>query len=266
MGLVSDPSGEQVLAAAPPQRIVSLCPGLTELLFDLGLKERVVGVSKQCRFPEVRVREALQMGSNRRPDLRKIQELKPDFIVLDSRETDDSVVGLLKEEYAVWDSVTSSVLGAIAEVRELGQLVGKSANAEWVANKIATRFAEFEDGFKKPDRPARVVFLANYKPWTAFGSHTLPNELLHYLGAENVWASERGIHPVEQKKLPGGMDTTILLAEGPYSFHKRHVPVVNRRFPDCKVRLVREDLLTWQGSRLLRVPGYLAELAKIISS
>lgn len=264
MALVSDPSGERIRGAMSPQRIVSLCPPITELLFDFGLKDRIIGVSKQCRFPEVRVKDVESTGSNRRPDLKKILAMKPDFVVLDSRETDETVVSFLKEEFAVWDSTTSSVLSALEEIKALGEIMEKAPNAEWIAAKIATRFAEFQDTFQKPSRRQAVAFLSDYKPWAAFGANTLANELLQYIGVENVWAIVEGIHVVDEKKVPGGSATTILLAEGPYSFHNRHVPVVNRRFPDSQVHLVREDLLTWQGSRLLRAPGYLTELSNLL--
>jgi ABC-type Fe3+-hydroxamate transport system substrate-binding protein len=262
MTLLSDPSGDRSRGDRPPQRIVSLCPPITELLFDLGLKDRVVGVSKQCRFPEVRVKETVSVGSNKSPNIAQIQSLHPDLIILDSREVEPVVTSLLKEEFAVWDSTPYSVLSAIEEVKALGKLVDKMDNADWIATKITTRFAEFQDGFQKKTGSKRVAFLASYKPWAAFGANTLANDLLQCIGIENVWDFEKRIHPVDQKKLPGGSSTTILLAEGPYSFHKRHVPVVNRRFPDSQVLLVREDLLTWQGSRLMRSPAYLLEIYK----
>ena len=264
MALISDPSGNELFMESPPQRVVSLCPSLTELLFDIGMKDRVVAVSKQCRFPEVRVNETEPVGSNRRPDIKRIMELNPDFVILDARETDEAVVKLLKEEFPVWNSDTSTVLGALEEIRNLGRIMDKPANAEWVAAKIETRFAEFQAAFRKPEKVMQVAFLANYKPWTAYGSGTIATELLGYIGLENVFAFESGLYALEGKKIPGGAFTPILLAEGAYSFHKRHEPVVNRKFPGSPVYLVREDLLTWHGSRLLRVPAYLAELHNLL--
>ncbi len=265
MTLISSPSGQALFAESPPMRVVSLCPPLTEFLFDIGMKERVVAVSKQCRFPEVRVNETESVGSNRRPDIKRIMELNPDFVILDSRETDEAVVKLLKEEFPVWNSSVSTVLEAVGEIRELGRMTDKSANAEWIAGKIETRFAEFQAAFPKPERNKEVVLLANYKPWTAYGSGTIATELMGYIGLENVFAFDEGMYSLEEKKIPGGPATIILLSEGIYSFHKRHVPVVNRKFPGSPVHLVREDLLTWHGSRLLRAPAYLAELHSQLS-
>ncbi len=265
MALISDPSGNELSVGSPPMRIVSLCPPLTELLFDIGMKDRVVAVSKQCRFPEVCVDGTESVGSNRRPDIKRIMELNPDFVILDSRETDEAVVKLLKEEFPVWNSETSTVLQALEEIRALGRIVDKPANAEWVAGKIETRFAEFQATFREPEKAREVAFLANYKPWTAYGSGTIATELLGYIGLKNVFAFESGVCALDGKKIPGGAATPILLAEGTYSFHKRHEPVVNRKFPGSPVYLVREDLLTWQGSRLLRTPAYLTELHNLLS-
>lgn len=264
MGLISDPMGDKLLGGEPPQRVVSLCPPITELLFDIGMKGRVVGVSKQCRYPEVRVREAVSVGNCRRPDVKQILELSPDFIVLDSRETDPAVVTLLKEELPVWDSATATVLEAIGEIRELGRLTDKQANADWIAGKVETRFAEFQATFEKPSEPIRAVLLASYKPWSAYGAGTLADELLSYIGVENAWSGYKGLISVEDKKIPGGSSTRLLLTEGPYSFHKRHIPVVERKYPDLQPILVREDLLTWHGSRLLRTPEYLKSLYEVL--
>lgn len=265
MTLISDPSGKKDFAESPPVRIVSLCPPMTELLFDIGIKERVVAVSKQCRFPEIRVNDTESVGSNRRPDIKRIMELNPDFVVLDSRETDEAVVKLLKEEFPVWNSSAATVLEAVEEIRGLGRITDKSANAEWIAAKIETRFAEFQANFPVPESTGKVALLANYKPWTAYGGGTIATELLGYIGLENVFGFESGTCSLEGKKIPGGPSTPILLSEGVYSFHKRHVPVVNRKFPGSPAYLVREDLLTWQGSRLLRTPAYLAELHSLLS-
>ncbi len=265
MTLISDPSGKKDFSESPPMRIVSLCPPLTELLFDIGMKERVVAVSKQCRFPEVRVNDTESVGGNRRPDIKRIIELNPDFVVLDSRDTDEAVVKFLKDEFPVWNSSAKTVLEAVEEIRELGRITNKSANAEWIAAKIETRFAEFQANFKMPENTKKVVLLANYKPWTAYGGGTIATELLGYIGLENVFAFENGMCSLEGKKIPGGPSTSILLSEGVYSFHKRHVPVVNRKFPGSPAYLVSEDLVTWQGSRLLRTPGYLAELHSLLS-
>lgn len=260
MGLISDPMGNKFINGEPPQRIVSLCPPITELLFDIGLKGRVVGVSSQCRFPEVRVREIKSMGAVRRPDIKAIMDAAPDFVVLDTRETDDAVVTLLKEEFSVWDSSPRTVLEAIVEIKSLGKLMDKEANANWIAGKVETRFAEFQASFEKPVEPINAVLLAGYKPWSAIGGETIATELLSYIGVDNLWGSQKGIFSIEAKKIPGGPSTRLLLAGGPHHFHKRHIPVVMRKYPDRNVILVREDLLTWHGSRLLRTPEYLSNL------
>ena len=78
---VIDQMGRRVAVPFPPRRIVSLVPSQTELLFDLGLGERVVGVTKFCIHPtDVRTRTTV-IGGTKNFDLDKIASLNPDLII-----------------------------------------------------------------------------------------------------------------------------------------------------------------------------------------
>jgi ABC-type Fe3+-hydroxamate transport system substrate-binding protein len=69
-----------------PQRIMSLVPSQTELLFDLGLGDRVVGITKFCIHPEEWYRTKPRVGGTKQVDLEKICALKPDLIIGNKEE------------------------------------------------------------------------------------------------------------------------------------------------------------------------------------
>ena len=72
--------------SAPPQRIVSLVPSLTEALFALGLGERVVGVTEWCVHPAQAVARLPKLGGTKNPDLDAIRALAPDLVIANQEE------------------------------------------------------------------------------------------------------------------------------------------------------------------------------------
>ena len=71
----------RVAVPFPPQRIVSLVPSQTELLFDLGLEDRIVGVTKFCIHPSDKVKQKTIIGGTKNFKLEVIDELQPDLII-----------------------------------------------------------------------------------------------------------------------------------------------------------------------------------------
>jgi len=81
-GTLTDDLGRQVTIEAPPQRIVSHVPGITEILFALGLGGRVAGVSDFCNYPEeAKLKE--KVGGYFDPSVEKIVALEPDLVLTD---------------------------------------------------------------------------------------------------------------------------------------------------------------------------------------
>ncbi|HEX8658834.1 MAG TPA: helical backbone metal receptor, partial [Hymenobacter sp.] len=83
---LTDQMGRQVEVPFPPQRIISLVPSQTELLFDLGLAEKVVGVTKFCIHPAEARTKAVVIGGTKNFDFDKIASLKPDLIIANKEE------------------------------------------------------------------------------------------------------------------------------------------------------------------------------------
>src|SRR5690606_36101517 len=88
----------------PPQRIISLVPSQTELLVDLGLEEKIVGVTKFCIHPkDLRKRKSI-VGGTKNYRMEVIESLKPDLIIGNKEENDQSGIEDLMRKYPVWMS------------------------------------------------------------------------------------------------------------------------------------------------------------------
>ena len=83
---ISDQLNNHLTIDHPPQRIVSLVPSQTELLSDLGLEERIAGVTKFCVHPEDIRRRTPVIGGTKDPDLERIRELQPDLVIANKEE------------------------------------------------------------------------------------------------------------------------------------------------------------------------------------
>ncbi len=78
--VIYDDAGMPYELAEPPQRIISLAPNITEILFALGLGDRIVGVTRYCDYPELALRKE-KIGGMVDPNLERIQALRPDLII-----------------------------------------------------------------------------------------------------------------------------------------------------------------------------------------
>jgi len=106
-----------------PQRIVSLGPGITEILFALDLGEKVVGVTDYCDYPE----EALakdKVGGFSTPSLERIIDLEPDLILAANIHYPDLVSQLESKGLAVVVFNAKDIDGIFANIELMGQITG----------------------------------------------------------------------------------------------------------------------------------------------
>jgi ABC-type Fe3+-hydroxamate transport system substrate-binding protein len=104
MSSLTDQMHRTVQVPAAPQRIVSLVPSQTELLYDLGLGERVVGITKFCIHPETWFKTKHRIGGTKKVDMDKVRALKPDLIIGNKEENDRNDIQTLEKEFPVWMS------------------------------------------------------------------------------------------------------------------------------------------------------------------
>nr|MBC7612957.1 ABC transporter substrate-binding protein [Pseudopedobacter sp.] len=88
----------------PPKRIISLVPSQTELLFDLGLDEEIVGITKFCIHPKDKFKSSTKIGGTKKLNLKKIMELQPDLIIGNKEENQKEDIEYLMRHFPVWMS------------------------------------------------------------------------------------------------------------------------------------------------------------------
>ena len=253
---VTDQMGRRVAVPFPPQRIVSLVPSQTELLFDLGLGERVVGVTKFCVHPAEARTSAAVIGGTKNFNFEKIANLKPDLIIGNKEENYQAGIEQLAASFSLWLSDISSLPGALDMVRRVGLICGVKEKAAALAAEIDTSFAGLATG----ETSSQVAYFIWRKPYMVAGSETFIQDMLTRAGFANVFAQFGRYPEISAEQLRAANPERILLSSEPYPFKKKHLPEFQTLCPNAKVEIVDGELFTWYGSRLRKSAAYFRQL------
>lgn len=258
-----DQMGRTVQVPYHPQRIISLVPSQTELLFDLGLDVQIVGVTKFCVHPASKVTQKQSVGGTKQFRFDVIEALQPDLIFGNKEENYREGIEQLAQKYPVWVSDIKGLPGALDMVRRVGALVNRAEASRQMAHNIAERFAHL-GAAKLPLRTAYVIW---QKPIMVVGAETFIHDMLTRCGLLNAVAATDGRYAASGRyptltlaQLHAADLDLILLSSEPFPFKEKHRQAWQTHFPAARVELVDGEMFSWYGSRLLSAVPYFAEL------
>jgi len=255
MPAFTDQLDREIQINHPPQRIISLVPSQTELLFDLGLGSRIVGVTKFCNHPSNKVKHISKIGGTKQLNFDSIKSLKPDLIIGNKEENEQSQIGLLMKHYPVWMSDIVTLDDALQMITGIGDITGTNAEAGDLAGRILQDFA----GLEPCNKNLKIVYLIWKKPYMVAGQNTFINDMLQRCGFENAIKQER--YPqLSASELQHLMPDVVLLSSEPYPFKQKHITEFKNILTESKIRLVDGEMFSWYGSRLLCAIGYFKQL------
>ncbi len=241
-----------------PQRIVSLVPSQTELLFDLGLADRIVGVTKFCIHPEEATKQKVVIGGTKNFHFDKINALQPDLIIGNKEENYKEGIETLQAKYPVWMSDIATLEDALVMIEQLGQLTGTNARAAAIAQQVCFEFQQLQ-----PAQPSiSTAYFIWRKPYMAVGSHNIIHHMLQRCGFANVFASLSRYPEITPEQLQEANPQLILLSSEPYPFQEKHIAEFRKLCPHAVIKVVDGELFSWYGSRLLQAPAYLQQVVQ----
>jgi ABC-type Fe3+-hydroxamate transport system substrate-binding protein len=244
-----DQMKREVTVVASPFRIVSLVPSQTELLVDLGLEDRLVGITKFCIHPKGLKERVQVVGGTKKLHLDKIRALKPDLIIGNMEENTQSEIEVLSKEFPVWMSDIYTLDHALEMIAKIGELTETSEKAYDLISHI-------QSGFQNLDLPVlnqrKVAYFIWKDPWMCAGTNTFIDDILMRLGFENHLIGSRypecDLHEISPDY--------IFLSSEPYPFTDKHVQEMKTKFPNVRVLIVDGEYFSWYGSRLATAPNY----------
>ncbi len=247
------------LAPANPARIISLVPSQTELLADLGLEERVVGITKFCIHPEHWRKTKTVIGGTKKFDIDLIRSLQPDLIIANKEENYREGIQTLSAQYPVWMSDVVTLTDAKDMIRKIGEITNTSFRAEKIVADIDLSFSKLN---KLP--ALKTLYLIWKGPWMAAAPGTFIDEMMRVSNLENCFIKQTRYPELNTEQLSRLNPELILLSSEPYPFKEKHIAELQQLCPDARILLVDGEMFSWYGSRLLKFPAYLESLRKFL--
>ncbi|MBI5075214.1 MAG: cobalamin-binding protein [Nitrospirae bacterium] len=188
-------------SADSPKRIISLAPNITEILFALGVDERIVGVSSFCDYPEAAKQKA-KVGGFSNPSLEAVVSLKPDMVLLTYDGNPQAFEERLRSMKIRTVVIRARKISDLpAGIRQIGAAVGAGEKAELLAADIEKRLDVFKERDRislsqaKPAKRQKVLFIIWPDPLIVAGHGTTTSEALALLGLENIAAKTSTAYP-----------------------------------------------------------------------
>lgn len=257
-----DQLGRTVRVPVQPERIISLVPSQTELLFELGVGERVVGVTKFCIHPADARTTATVIGGTKQFDFDKIAALAPDLLIGNKEENYVAGIEKLAADFPVWMSDIVTLPYALGMIRAVGELTNVSSQANELATEIAHRFEQLTNLMGAAQR---ALYLIWRKPWMGAGTGTFIHEMLRAAGFANILAAYARYPELPDEVIRALAPDVVFLSSEPYPFQHKHIAELRALLPAARIELVDGELFSWYGSRLLQTPAYLRELRQRVA-
>jgi len=249
--------------AGPAPRIVSLVPSITELLFDLGLGERVVGRTTFCIHPRAELEGVPRVGGTKKVRLDRLRALEPTHVIVNVDENTREAAEAIAEFARV---VVTHPLVPRDNLPLYGLLGGLFGRVE-AAERLCARFeralgALAELGARLPRQ--RALYLIWRRPWMTVSPETYISRTLALVNWHTVPSDTRVRYPevTLDRALLDQVDLVLLSSE-PFPFKDKHAEEIRRSAPlrSQRLALIDGEMTSWYGSRAIRGLEYLADFA-----
>jgi ABC-type Fe3+-hydroxamate transport system substrate-binding protein len=264
----TDAIGRVHVPAGDDARIVCLVPSITELLFSLGLGDKVVGRTGFCVHPKPQVKKVPKVGGTKDVRIERVRELAPTHLIVNIDENEKPTVDALAQFVPnIVVTHPKAPLDNPALYRLLGGIFGRDDAAESLCREFLTEYEATEAACAGLPRE-RVLYLIWKDPWMTVSRDTYIARTLALVGWDTPELGSTDRYPELQlaPDLPRKVDRVLLSSE-PYAFRERHLGEVGKlllqgadRRLHFDVSLVDGEMTSWYGSRAIEGMRYLRAL------
>jgi len=184
---IVDGLGRSITIDKIPQRIVSLAPSNTEILFALGLDDKVVGVTEYCNYPQ-EVTTKPKVGGFSNVDIEKVVSLEPDLVLATHIHGKTVIPALEKFGLPVVALTPGSLTEVLDSITLVGKITGQSREAAKLVNDLSARIEAVFDETQtlSPDQKPRVFYITWHDPLMTAGTETLADDVISNAGGQNI--------------------------------------------------------------------------------
>jgi len=252
---ITDDAGRRVGIPAKVDRIVSLAPNLTEIVFAVGAGDRLVGRTSYCDFPP-EAKTVAEVGDTLHPSLERIIALKPQVVLVSTASQLEVFTQQLNgQNIAVFVTDPHDLKGVLRSIEQIGEIVGEKDKANQLVQKLLERTHTVEQAVSgKP--PVKVFYQVSGEPLYTAGHDSFVTDLMQRAGAASVTADVPGAWPKysNESALAARPEAIILPTGGSMGAANSSVAEALRQSPAVlqgRVYKINDDHLTRPGPRLV---------------
>jgi len=220
---LTDDSGNPIIAAPPAQRIISLAPANTEIVYALGLEDKLVGVTEYCNYPPA-AKDKTKVGGFSTVDIEKTVALKPDLVLASDIHNKSVTPQLLKMGFRVVSLYPKTVEGVINDITLTGRLAGAENAAATLTASLQKRVdavTAVTSGLAPDQRPRTLLIIWN-DPLMVAGNSTLISDIIHLAGGANIASAIDGFGSMNLESMISADPQVIIV---PTSMNKASDPL-----------------------------------------
>ncbi|MFN8230665.1 MAG: helical backbone metal receptor [Bacteroidia bacterium] len=259
---VIDQTGREIKLNFEVKKIICLVPSITEYLFDLGLENNIIGITKFCIKPKNKVKNITKIGGTKQLKLQLIDELKPDLIIANKEENIKSDIEYLCKNHRIYISDVNTINEAYTMMLDIGVLTKKENESKKIVKEIKLVFDDLKNMFKN----INVVYFIWKNPYMLCGNNTYINSMLVHLGFKNLINHLDRYPQIDLTKLKELNPNVCLLSTEPYPFNEKDCNELNSELDFDKSIIVDGEMFSWYGSRMLQWESYIMELKKTLTN
>jgi ABC-type Fe3+-hydroxamate transport system substrate-binding protein len=225
-------------------RIISLVPSVTETLFELGLGDQIVAITRWCNRPADQVAQKPKIGGTKNPRLSLLAEYKPDIVILDCDENrKEDAEALERRGIRTFTVFPKTIEDSIQLIRDFGELFSVQERANAIVQEVLQRMRSLS-----PARAYKSLILIWRTPYMSFNADTYAHSACALFGFENVFANHAERYPkLSGTEIRSKNPEIVLFPDEPYPFRKKHMEQFKSEFPDLQA-VVKNELLLFDGS------------------
>ncbi|MGL4736154.1 MAG: ABC transporter substrate-binding protein, partial [Cellulosilyticaceae bacterium] len=265
---ITDSTGTEITINQKPEKIVSLAPSTTEILYFLGVEDHIVGRTDFCTFPES-ISSVASVGGTSDPNIEAIVALSPDLVVASTHVSEEVLTKLREVGINVaFLNEQENFEGTYSAIQNIGKLVGESAKADEVVAQMKEKVEATIEKVKVASEGKavpKVYYTIGFGEGDySAGGDTFIGEMITLAGGDNIAKDLKGWGISKEQIAAGDPDLIIMPSNRnmPEDMKKTDFYKDLRAVKEGKLYEISEDMISRQGPRLADA---FVELAQIIN-
>lgn len=253
--ILTDDAGRTVAVPFKVDRVISLAPNLTEIVFAVGGGGQLVGRTSYCDFPP-EAKSVAEVGDTAHPSLETLIALKPQVVLISTASQLEVFTHQLESQnIAVFITDPHDLDGVFRSIEQIGEILGKKQQAATLVESLRKRTNAVEEAVKQK-QPVRVFYQLSAEPLYTAGHDSFATDLMRRAGAISVTADVPGTWPKysTESALAARPDAIILATGGSMGTGNSTVAEALRKSPavlEGRVYKINDDHLVRPGPRLI---------------